>query len=145
MAINYDEPITFGRDGTARSLKCSGIDFSETGIQSWTSAPVAELEIQVPFGRQDLFLQIEANPFIVPDVIAIQNLFVFINGLFTGFCALSGHSVWTFPVNRVALSGRTTRLSLVIPTAASPDSLRIGNDKRALGIRLTSITFKTAI
>jgi hypothetical protein len=45
--------------------------------------------------------------------------------------------------NRSAVSGHATRLSLGIPTAASPKSLRIGEDLRELGIYLASITFKT--
>ena len=144
MAISYDEPITFGLRGSARSLNCSGIDFSEDTARSWTTEPVAELDIQLPFGRQDLFLEIEASPFIVPHVVAVQNVFIFMGGLFAGFCALAGHGVRKFPLNRSAITGRTTRLALVMPTAVSPHSLNLGADMRQLGIYLTSITFRSA-
>jgi len=66
MAISYNVPITFGRNGTAKGLNCGGIDFSEGGTQSWTSAQVAELDIQLPPARQDVIVQIEASPFIIP-------------------------------------------------------------------------------
>jgi len=143
MAISYNEPITFGRRGSAQYLNSSGIDFSEDGSLSWTCAPVAELDIQLPFARQEIFLQIEATPFLIPDVVSVQDIFIFMGGLFAGFCKLSGHDVRTFPLNRTAISGRAARLSLVIPTAVSPKSLRMGEDMRELGIYLTSITFKT--
>jgi hypothetical protein len=41
------------------------------------------------------------------------------------------------------VSGRSTRLSLVIPTATSPQQLELSEDLRQLGIYLNSITFKT--
>jgi hypothetical protein len=47
MVITYNELVTFGRYGTAKSLNCTGIDFLEDGNQSWTDAPVAELDIQL--------------------------------------------------------------------------------------------------
>jgi hypothetical protein len=143
MAISYNEPITFGRYGTAKSLNSTGIDFSEDGPQSWTSAPVAELDIQLPFVRQDISFQLEVTPFVIPDLLPAQKVFIFVSGLFIGYCSLTGHAVRAFPVNRNAVSGRTTRLSLVIPTATSPNSLRMSEDMRELGIYLTSIVFQT--
>lgn len=141
MAVNYNQPITFGSKGNALSLNCTGIDFSEDGEQSWTCAPVAELDIPLPFARQDVFLQVEASPFLVPEIVSIQNVFVFLSGLFAGFYALTGHTMRQFPVNRSVISGRTTRLALVIPTAVSPSKLRMSEDLRELGICLSSITF----
>lgn len=143
MPINYNEPITFGRGGSAMTMNCEGIDFSDNG-ESWTSAPVAEMDIQLPFARQDVVVELTASPFLVPDVIPAQNVFIFLGGLFVGFYILKGHMTRSFPVNRSVVSGRATRLSLVIPTAVSPHALRMSEDLRELGIYLTSITFKTA-
>ena len=143
MAISYNEPITFGRNGTARDLSCTGIDFSEDGNQSWTSAPVAELDIQLPFARQDITLEINATPFLIDGHLTVQDVFVFTGGLFTGFAKLMGHNLLTFPLNRSTLSGRSTRLALVIPTAVSPRSLGLSQDERELGIYLRAITFRT--
>ena len=144
MVITYNEPVTFGRYGTARNLNCTGIDFLEDGSQSWTSAPVAELDIQLPFARQDVIFELDATPFIIPDIVSAQKVFIFVGGMFVGYCALKSHDVRTFPVNRNVISGRAARLSLVIPTATSPSSLRIGEDMRELGICLNSIAFKTS-
>jgi hypothetical protein len=144
MSISLNEPITFGRNGTATDLKCSGVDFSEDGHRSWTSAPVADFDLQLPFSKGDLLLRLEATPFLIPDVVPVQNVFVFCGGFFVGYCSLLGHAVRTFPLSRNVISARTIRLSLVIPTAVSPDTLHISDDKRELGIYLSSIVFEAA-
>ena len=143
MAISYNVPITFGRNGTAKTLNCLGIDFSEDGIQSWTDAPVAELEVQLPPARQEVQFQIEASPFLVPDIVTSQQVFIFLGGMFVGFCRLVGYGVHSFPVNRSIISGRPNRLSLVLPNATSPSSLHESEDMRELGIYLHAIVFKT--
>jgi len=144
MTINYNEPITFGRDGNAAGLNCDGIDFSELGGRSWTRAPVAEMDIQLPFARQDVLVQVEASPFLVPNILFAQNVFLYLGGLFVGYFTLRGHDTKAFRVNRSIVSGRSTRLTLVIPTATSPHALDLSEDLRELGIYLTSITFRTA-
>lgn len=142
MSVHYNESITFGRTGTAKKLNCSGIDFGEDTGRSWTCTPVAELDCALSFPRQDVSFEIEASPFIVPGHISVQQLFIFLGGAFVGFCALTGHAVREFLVNRNVISGRGTRLSLVIPTAVSPSALGLSEDLRELGIYLSSITFK---
>jgi hypothetical protein len=143
MSIAYNEPITFGRFGSAAGLNSTGIDFTEDGPDSWTNAPVAELDIQLPFARQDVVLQIDATPFIVPDLLPSQKSFIFLGGLFVGYFTLTGHSIRTFPVNRAAVSGRVAGLTFVLPSAASPESLHLSEDQRELGICLSSIVFRT--
>ena len=142
MSIHYNEAITFGRTGTARKLNCSGIDFDEDTGRSWTHAPVAELDCSLSFPRQDVLLEIEASPYLVPNRISVQKMFIYLGGSFIGYCALTGHSVREFLVNRNTVANRFTRLSLVIPTAVSPLSLGLSEDVRELGICLSSILFK---
>ena len=143
MAISYNVPITFGRNGTAKTLNCTGIDFSEDGVQSWTNAPVAELDIQLPPARQDVLVQIEAFPFLVPDVVLCQEVFIYLGGMFVGFYKLASHAVRAFPINRNIMSGRPNRMSLVLPNATSPSAMSQSEDMRELGIYLNSIVFKT--
>src|SRR3979411_2807504 len=52
MALNYNQLITFGRQGAARNFKCRGIDFDGADSHSWTIAPVAEPEIELPFASK---------------------------------------------------------------------------------------------
>ena len=143
MAISYNVPITFGRSGTARGLNCSGIDFSEEGTQSWTSAPVAEMDILLPPARQDIVLQIEASPFVVPAVLTTQQVFIYLGGLFVGFFRFVAPGIKAFPVSRSMTSGRPNRMSFVLPNATSPNAIQLSEDMRELGIYLNAIVFKT--
>jgi hypothetical protein len=142
MPFSYNEPITFGRDGSAKEFHASGVDFSEDGPQSWTVAPVAEFDLQFPFSRHDIVMELEASPFVVPDLVATQQTFIYVGGLFVGFLNIRGHAIRSFPLARSAVSGRTVRLSLVIPTAVSPATLCMSDDARELGLRLTFLVFK---
>jgi hypothetical protein len=143
MTVSYNEPITFGRGGSAVALNCTGIDFSEDGDCSWTCAPVAEMDIQLPFARQDVAMQLQASPFLASGRLSAQKVFIFLGGMFVGYYVLKGHLIQSFPVNRNVVSGRATRLSLVIPDATSPNELNLSEDMRQLGIYLTSIIFRT--
>jgi hypothetical protein len=143
MAISYNVPITFGRNGSAKALNCTGIDFSEDGAQSWTSAPLAEMDIQLPPARQEVLIQIEAFPYLVCDMVNAQQVYIFLGGMFVGFCKFTCHGVRTFPVNRSIISGRPNRLSLALPDATAPSSAMQSEDMRELGIYLQAIVFKT--
>jgi hypothetical protein len=143
MAISYNVPITFGRNGSAKALNCTGIDFSEDGTQSWTSAPLAEMDIQLPPARQEVLIQIEASPFLIRDMVNTQQVFIYLGGMFVGFCKLTGHGVRAFPVNRSIISGRPNRLCLALPDATAPSSAMQSEDMRELGIYLHAIVFKT--
>ena len=131
-----------GRRGTAISLNCEGIDFSDDN-RSWTRAPVAEMDVQLSVARQDVVLEIEASPYLVPNGPRAQNVFIYLAGLFVGYFNLKGHAVRSFSINRASVSGRATRLALVIPTAISPHALGLGEDMRQLGLYLVSLTFRT--
>jgi hypothetical protein len=143
MASSYNVPITFGANGTAQGLNCTGIDFSDGGDQSWTSAPVAELDILLPPARQDIMVRIDASPFLIPDVVLAQQVFIFIGGLFVGFHTLRSHQVMEFPLARGIVSGRQSRMTLTLPNATSPSSSLLSRDLRELGIYLRTIAFNT--
>jgi hypothetical protein len=143
MAISYNVPITFGRHGTAKTLNCTGIDFSEDGAQSWTNAPLAELEVQLPPARQEVLIQIEAAPFIIPNLVECQDVFIYLGGMFVGFFKLFGHASREFPINRNIISGRPNRMAMVLPNATAPSSALASEDMRELGIYLNTIVFKT--
>ena len=140
--MNYNDPITFGLGGSAQNLNCTGVDFSEPG-GSWTCEPLAEMDIDLPFARQDVMLDLDAEPFLANGMLPVQNVSIFLAGLFVGFCFLKGHAISSFPINRTSISGRIARLSLVIPTSTSPQALGLSDDDRQLGIYLTAITFRT--
>ena len=141
MAIAFNQPVTFGQNGSARSLNCTGIDFSEHADRSWTNALVAELDIQLPPSRQAVVVEIEAAPFTVPGVLTSQQLFIFLGGLFAGYGRFADKATLSFPLSRNIGTNRLARMALVVPDAASPSDMGLNEDQRLLGICLTSITF----
>lgn len=143
MPVNYNEPLTFGRNGTVQSLETTGLDFSENDSQSWTIAPVVNIELPLAYQRGGIVMDIEATPFIFPDKVPLQNAFIFMGGLFVGFFSLKGHAIRSFPIAQGGISGRNARLSIVIPTAVSPASLLISEDERELGLHLSSLFFRS--
>ena len=143
MTISYNTPVTFGRNGSAKALNCTGIDFSEEGTQSWTSAPLAEMDIQLPPARQEAVIQIEATPYLVPDLIKAQQVFIYLGGMFVGFSIFTSYGTQAFPVNRNIISGRPIRLALALPNAMAPSAAMQSEDMRQLGIYLRSIVFKS--
>ena len=63
--------MTLGRIGTVRSLETTGLDFSENDSQSWTIAPVVDIELPLAYRRGGIVMDIEATPFIFPDVVLL--------------------------------------------------------------------------
>jgi hypothetical protein len=144
MVINYNVPITFGINGSAKGLNCTSIDFSESRTQSWTSSPVAELDIQLPPARQDIFVQLDAFPFLIPETLSAQQMFLFLGGLFVGYHPFRKQETVAFPLNRTAITGRPTRMTLVLPNATAPSAVALSEDMRELGICLDSLVFTAA-
>jgi hypothetical protein len=142
MPIKYNETVMFGRSGAAKTMNCEGIDFSEDGFESWTAAPLAEMEIQLPLARQDVVLEIQAAPFVIREKLPAQNVFIYLGGFFIGYHVLAAPAIRQSAISRSFISGRPMRLALVIPTAVSPSSLGMGNDLRELGLRLRAMVFK---
>lgn len=103
---------------------------------------MAELEIAFPFSRTDLMMEVVAAPFLVPGAVLAQQVFVSVGGLFTCFVNLRGHATQSYALNRNAISGRTMKMSLVIPTAVAPATLGLSDDGRQLGLAMTSLTFR---
>ena len=137
--MKYDEPITFGARGSAKTLSPEGFDFGDD-VTSWTVIQQCSLSVALPIPRQDITLEIDAFPF-VTDKIQAQQLFVYLNGLFVGFHTFTDRHTLKCPIARSAVSSRSTVLSLVIPTAVSPNSLGLSSDLRKLGLAFFSISF----
>jgi hypothetical protein len=74
MAHAYNDPIAFGRAGTARTLNCTVIGLLGDRKRTRTSAAVAEVAIRLPFARQDFVLEADASGFVMPDIVVSQRL-----------------------------------------------------------------------
>src|SRR5438105_2527265 len=141
--MQYDEALTFGAAGSVRKVTTAGFDFGESAPYSWTIAQSCEIDVPLPMPRQEVAFQIDAAPFTSGERVTGQQLVVYLNGLFLGMHTFRSREAKMFPVFRTAISPRSTRIALVIPTAASPKQLGLSSDVRELGFAVYSILFKT--
>lgn len=142
--LKLNQQLTFGKTGTIRAFNPFGFDLNEIG-QSWTSEEMAGLS----FTPGDMLsanqrLLITATPFLCPGKLTEQPLYVYLNGLMVGFAKFAGSRTIALPVPRAAISARASRLLLVIPNAASPKSLGLSGDERALGLAVSSLALISA-
>src|SRR6185437_5754433 len=142
--VHFNEPITFGPSGSARELNPTGISFRDAGPNSWTTAQVVEIEVQLPITSDPITLEMNAAPFLAESGnIASQQVFIYLNGVFQGYCSLEKREKKSIRLTRRPKTDGSSKLTFVIPTAASPKSVGIGPDVRELGLALNSITFVT--
>jgi hypothetical protein len=141
-SVKLNEPVTFGKAGSIRSMEPYGFDLNEPGL-SWTQEEVAGFSVMIGALPPDaiLRLRIAASPFIQTGHIDRQQFFVFINGIFVGFRTLAGYDDVEFLVPRNVVAPRGLRVEFVMPTAASPKSLGISQDVRKLGIAISGLSF----
>jgi hypothetical protein len=142
VSVAYNVPITFGRAGSVKGLNPQGIDFLDEGERSWTSSPLAEFDVRLPLARDDVAMEVLAAPFKVDTAVPHQQLFVYLGGMFVGFWIVTEYGRLTTRVNRALLNGRPARVSFAIPTARSPLSLGLSEDKRELGVHLHQVVFR---
>lgn len=132
--------ITFGTAGTINSLPNYGFDLSDGETASWTEQQTAWVDIVPRWPAKDMTLQLTAIPFLVPGHIATQQVFFYVNGLFCGLHGFFERQDCSIAIPRTALSGRSTRIALAIPSAVSPRQLGLSDDVRTLGIAITTLS-----
>lgn len=140
-ALRINEALTFGKNGKIKELDPYGFDLSEPSL-SWTKEEVAGFTLSsltVP-PDQMLRMVIGATPFVHPELMARQEFFLFINGLFVTFRSLTNSEKVNVPLPRNVISPRGMRFELVVPTAASPKALGLSDDVRKLGIAISDLT-----
>lgn len=131
--------IDFGKNGNVSRFNISGFDLNDGDFYSWTERQSAWIDIPVRWPAKDLRLVLSALPFLAGDRIIQQQVFIHINGLFCGFHGFFEQDECEFLIPRTAISGRSTRISVTIPTAISPKRLGLSDDIRELGIAITAL------
>ena len=134
LPLELGDEITFGGDGSIKRYSPVGLDLSEPGLLSWSSAPVVHFEAMIAPSRNDFILQCTVIPFLGQGRLGQQQVFVYVNGIWVGFHTIYNESELALPVPRSTISSRITRFSFVIPTAVSPKHLGLSDDIRILGL-----------
>jgi hypothetical protein len=107
----------------------------------WTTATTAEVLVVTPGQLANARLRLTGIPFLIPGIVMHQEIWVFINGLFACFGALSspGNLVGGIPKSATRGISEILTISIVVPRAVIPSELGIGQDQRRLGFALESM------
>lgn len=136
--------ITFGKSGNVGLFVTSGIDLHDGDFYAWTEKQTAWVEVTARWPAKDLSITLAAAPYLATDKIVRQDVFLHVNGLYCGFHAFFEQAECSFPVPRNAISGRSTKIAITIPTATSPKRLGLSEDIRELGIAITALSLLSA-
>ncbi|MCU4159276.1 hypothetical protein AiwAL_04045 [Acidiphilium sp. AL] len=132
--------VNFGKEGNINSFNVSGFDLNDGDFYSWTEKQTAWIDIAARWPAKDLSIKLSAMPYLAVDQIIQQQIFIHVNGLFCGFHGFFEQDDCSFLIPRNAISGRSTRISITIPTAISPKRLGLSEDIRELGIAITTLS-----
>jgi hypothetical protein len=132
-SIQYNVPISFGRDGDYISLCPDGFAAPE-GRYTWSTGVVSRLRFRAPPSHDDLEFELRLQPFVIAGRIPYQDFTIFLNGLWVDFRRLDRPAVLKSPLPRSYLSPEENLLSFLIPNATSPKDVGVNTDARLLGM-----------
>jgi len=136
--------ITFGKQGNSRPFQKGGWGRGAGADITWTSGHSAALSIGFTEIEEEIRMRMTLKPFLHPQKVPVQRVQVWISDEKVGELVetTSGFHVveLVVPPHLIKPSGRT-EVRFELPDAKSPVSLGIGQDKRVLGIAVSSIEF----
>lgn len=140
--ITTNTPIPFAIDWLDRSKYIlSGWGDREGWGGIWSTQNRATIKLPIP-ESETKSITFNVNAFVTP-AHPKQEVLVFINGKQQGKFILNkfeGNEI-TIPLPPLATKGLPINIEFELPDAASPKSLKLGDDDRKLGIGLKSATF----
>jgi len=140
QVLDFNTGIDFGAKGNLREFSPAGFSSDSDEVSTWSEKTFVELSFRVPPLRRDLRVTIEVFPY-VPARTSVrkQDCWVFCNGLLVHFCTIVAPSEIEFTMSRELLNPRANRLSFVLPDAASPNDLNLGDDLRKLALAFVKL------
>ena len=138
--LNFKTGINFGTNGNLNEFGPVGFSLPPGPVSAWSEARVAELTFRAPSLRRDVRFVIEVFPYLADGLIAMQECWVFLNGLFVHYASVKKPLEMTFTVQRTRLDLGANRLSFALPNATAPRELGLGDDLRLLGIGFVKLS-----
>lgn len=134
--------IMFGSNATPDAALATpgfGLGEAEPGLR-WTLGPQSGFAMTLGDAAQapdsNMWLELQASPFLAPPKIMAQPLRVWVNGVEAGHAMVHGPASLTFTVPEAAQMGERLDIILQHEAAASPHGLGLGPDTRPLGLAL---------
>ena len=126
-------------------LRCGWLGPQDTG--TWSSGPESRLRFALADPPSAVVLDLELIPF-VTEPQPVQTVRITVNGRGLDTIQLEGndprHVLVEIPLDIVDLGDERVDVDFTFPSAHSPASASINNDKRLLGIRLLSVKLTRA-
>lgn len=138
-ALALNAPILFGENGNYRRFGVRGWSDPDNPVRSWTDSSVAEVEFKVGLFKRDPLLRVEAVPFLVEGALPVQELSIFLNGLWLNFVRADNHIVVDTRVPRSYFNSQRNLLSFVMLRATCPRNEGWNEDERFLGFAFLRI------
>lgn len=137
QSYKFGTDIYFGKDGNSIIYQETGWSYPEEYI-TWTEGKKAELSLPIEPVTSDIIMKVNMEPLII-NGIDKQRVIIYINNKKTGtwIAGSSGEYEITIPKDYIETS--TLNITFELPDAVSPESMGIGEDKRVLGLKLSSI------
>lgn len=134
----------FGDDGNEEAVLGFGWSGPEDGFR-WTDGPACELWLDHP-GKRDVFVVVEAWPFVMPTELPVQRAEFSAHDAPLGTLAFTETSRLALPVAASALRpGRVMRLRCELPDATRPSETSLASeDARQLGLGFRRVAVHVA-
>ena len=143
-AYAWGTPLSFGSTGTFKSFQNGGWTITRSRDVSWTSDYRVGLSIPFAATDADLLMKVAVKPFLAPGKLDQQNVSILVGDNVVAKWRLTENRFQTheliLPASMINRDGKT-EISFVLPDARSPESLGMGNDKRALGLAFMNLQF----
>lgn len=135
----------FGETGNEEAVLGFGWSGPEEGFR-WTDGTACELWLDHP-GKRDVFVVVEAWPFVMPPEIPVQRALFSAHDAPLGTLAFTETSRLALPVAASALRpGRVMRLRCELPDATKPSDTNLDSeDSRQLGLGFMRVSVHAAV
>ena len=134
----YGNVILFGREGNAEKYQGLGWGDPEHDA-TWTEGKSCYLFLPVRKTESDLLLVTVLSPLVSPRL-SKQRVEIYVNGKQLGRWDVNSRGEYKMLIPRNYITGNVMELSFILPDAISPEALKIGSDKRRLGVAVSSLT-----
>lgn len=140
--LNVNEPIAFGANGTARRFLRSGWSSGDDlDGMTWTEGHLAEICFRMSVPRNDMFVELEFDPFVHAGEVPRQQVWIHLNGWFVGYVSASVAATRVaFELRSSWFVTRGNTLTLALPDAVVPSEVGAGRDARRLGLSVRTVT-----
>ncbi len=131
LALN--SPITFGRGGNYLKYAVRGWSDPDSDARTWNNGHIAELDFKNGLLKRDPIFRIEATPFLAEPELRVQEIFIYLNGLWVHFAKVNNDLDAEIRVSRNYFNAQRNVLTFVMPLATCPHEEGWNEDRRILG------------